>query len=398
MGKIKRFFLKQSIKKDFALYILFYILSSLVLSLLCSEFCKYKQRQIGEKYKIEYESNKLFTKKLFYNDKNNDQYIHYYTTDITELFTFFDELIYNILGICSGIVYPISFIICIGITSILFYKRKLQKPLEILNNAADNISDNNLDFEIIYNKQDELGKLCLSFEKMRRILRDNNIEMWRQIEERRRLNVAFAHDLRTPLTVLKGQSEMLIKYAPEMSEEKIIEIVKMMKRHIARLENYVNTMNDLQHLENIEIQKKAVEIGNIVKQMNSIGASVCLTKKFLFKEKPINTIKMELDESIIMRVYENLLANAIQYVHDTITVSAYIQENYFCIIVSDDGKGFSPKDLIDATKPFYKSSQETDNKHFGMGLNICKILCEKHGGNLKLENKNGAFVTATFRS
>ena len=49
-------------------------------------------------------------------------------------------------------------------------------------------------------------------------------------------------------------------------------------------------------------------------------------------------IKMELDESIIMRVYENLLANAIQYVHDTITVSAYIQENYFCIIVSDDGK------------------------------------------------------------
>ena len=97
----------------------------------------------------------MFTKKLFYNDKNNDQYIHYYTTDITELFTFFDELIYNILGICSGIVYPISFIICIGITSILFYKRKLQKPLEILNNAADNISDNNLDFEIIYNKQDE---------------------------------------------------------------------------------------------------------------------------------------------------------------------------------------------------------------------------------------------------
>ena len=60
-----------------------------------------------------------------------------------------------------------------------------------------------------------------------------------------------------------------------------------MKRHIARLENYVNTMNDLQHLENIEIQKKAVEIGNIVKQMNSIGASVCLTKKFLFKEKPL---------------------------------------------------------------------------------------------------------------
>ena len=123
-----------------------------------------------------------------------------------------------------------------------------------------------------------------------------------------------------------------------------------------------------------------------------------MTKKFLFKEKPINTIKMELDESIIMRVYENLLANAIRYVHDTITVSAYIQENYFCIIVSDDGKGFSPKDLIDATKPFYKSSQETDNKHFGMGLNICKILCEKHGGNLKLENKNGAFVIATFRS
>lgn len=398
MGKIKRFLLKKSIKKDFAIYILFYILSSLVLSLICSEFCKSKQKQICEKYKIEYEYNRQSTKKLLYDDNSNDLSINYYTADITTLFTPSEELVYNIFGICSVIVYPISFIICIGITSILFYKRKLQKPLEILSDAAGNISDNNLDFEIIYNKQDELGKLCLSFEKMRRVLRDNNIEMWRQIEERGRLNVAFAHDLRTPLTVLKGQSEILIKYAPEMSQEKIVEIAKMMERHIARLENYVNTMNDLQRLENIEIQKKSIEIGSIVKQINSIGNSVCSTKKFLFREKPIGTIKMELDESVIMRVYENLLANAVRYAHDTIIVSVYIKENYFCITVLDDGKGFSPKDLIDATKPFYKSSEETDNKHFGMGLNICKILCEKHGGNLKLENSNGAFVTATFRS
>ena len=256
----------------------------------------------------------------------------------------------------------------------------MQKPLELLGAAADKIADNNLDFTIHYDRPDEFGRLCQSFEKMRSALRDNNLELWRQIEERRRLNAAFAHDLRTPLTVLKGQSEMLVKYAPELSEEKIIETAKMMQRHIARLENYVNTMNTLQRLEDIEIQKSPISIEMLFHQLQITGASICTDKTFLLKQMMIEPCEKTISLSR----------------EPTIIVSPFIKDNYFYIAVSDDGPGFSAKDLSEATKPFYKAAEKTQQEHFGMGLNICKILCEKHSGFLKLDNKNGAVVTAGF--
>ena len=98
-----------------------------------------------------------------------------------------------------------------------------------------------------------------------------------------------------------------------------------------------------------------------------------------------------------MQVYENLLTNAVRFAHSMVNVSVYNKDNYLCVIVSDDGNGFSEKDLTEATRPFYKSAEEISNKHLGMGLNICKVLCEKHGGYLKLENNDGAYVTAAFR-
>lgn len=134
---------------------------------------------------------------------------------------------------CIGI--PLWSLLCVVVCGIIFYHRKIEKPIGVLLEASENISNNQLDFSVEVPEKNELGDLCLSFEKMRSALRDNNLEMWRQVEERKRLNAAFAHDLRMPLTVLKGQTEMLVKYAPKMSEEKIISTAEMMGRHITRL-------------------------------------------------------------------------------------------------------------------------------------------------------------------
>lgn len=397
MGKIKKLFQAKSLKKAFACYIIFYILLALLLSLVCSGFCKFEQEQICKKYEAEYVNKGLLTRENFYDESGDTFHINYYTEDITTLFEPFENLMYNILGICSIVAYPVSFLVCIGITSILFYQRKLQKPLEVLNHAANNICNNNLDFHIIYEQEDELGRLCSSFEKMRLALQESNLEMWRQIEERKRLNAAFAHDLRTPLTVLMGESEMLIKYTPKMSQEKIIDTAVMMKRHIVRLESYVNTMNDLQRLEDIEIQKQVMQIDDMIRQMRETGESICTDHSFQLARGSIHGQKIHVDLSVMMQVYENLLTNAVRYARDMVTVTVSASKDCLCFTVSDDGKGFAEKDLFEAIKPFYKAVQETVNGHFGMGLYICKVLCEKHGGYLKLENKKGAFVTAVFR-
>lgn len=403
MGKITVFFKRKSIKTAFTTFMFICIVSALLLSLVLSNFCQWGQSKIYKQYQIQFE---VFDPEMvieFDKTDENEQKgcISYHTPhaplNLKDHFTPTDRTVYNILSFMSVCIYPICFIVCIVVTSVLFYKRQLQKPIAILDYAAGEIADNNLDFKIAYDKEDELGKLCASFEKMRQALQESNEEMWRQIEERKRLNAAFSHDLRTPLTVLKGQSELLRQYAPKMTTEKVSNTSEMMHRHIVRLEEYVQTMGELQRLEDIEIVRQSVPMNGVCRQFREIGEAVCNGKALFCEVMEDKHIDLNIDTAIVLRVYDNLLANAVRFAKKKIKVSAESRDGYLYLTVSDDGSGFAGKDLENATKPFYKTVRETDNEHFGMGLNICKILCEKHGGYIRLSNRDGAVVTAAFR-
>ena len=86
----------------------------------------------------------------------------------------------------------------------MFYRIKLKEPLDALKQGIIHIADNDLSFSMGYQKQDELGQLCGAFEKMRRELLDNNRRMWALVDERKKINASISHDLRTPITVIKG--------------------------------------------------------------------------------------------------------------------------------------------------------------------------------------------------
>ena len=132
-----------------------------------------------------------------------------------------------------------------------FWRRKLDGPIRTLTDASSRIARSDLDFHIEATSANELGRLCSSFEYMRAALDRSARETWAQMEERRRLNSAFAHDLRTPLTVLKGRAAMLASELPSgaLSGSEAAEEVKVMQRHIARLERYVDAMANVQRLE-----------------------------------------------------------------------------------------------------------------------------------------------------
>lgn len=398
MGRNKEHLPAKSLKTLFILYTLACILSAFLASLFFSAMCQLGQSKIYDDYAAAYKNTNFMTEvemrdKL---DCSSHGTLMFQTGNLHSFFTPADSFLYNTLGLLSVAIPPACFMFGVCITGRLFYRRQLREPLELLNRAADNISDSNLDFQIVCHTRNELGKLCSSFEKMRAALRQNHMEMWRQIEERKRLNAAFSHDLRTPLTVLKGQSEMLLHYAHQMPEEKLLATIQMMQRHIARLEVYVNTMNGLQRLEDLEVNKTTVAVRDTIRQMRSTGVSLCMNRKFEFNDETRNLPGLSLDLSVIMRVYENLLSNAARYAREKVTVSVRAEGTFFLLTVSDDGKGFTQEELTAAVKPFYSSAPESDGLHFGMGLNICKILCEKHGGYLTLENRSGASVTAVF--
>ena len=91
-----------------------------------------------------------------------------------------------------------------------------------------------------------------------------------------------------------------------------------------------------------------------------------------------------------------VVTNSIRYAKNNITIKIEIQNNDLVISVSDYGCGFKISDIGKATLPFYKSSKEISTEHLGLGLNICKILSGRHGGNIQISNNEtgGACVTA----
>lgn len=292
-------------------------------------------------------------------------------------------------------------------TSFLFYKKKLKEPLRILKYATGQVGKNNLDFEIYYDNKDEMGDLCHSFDLMRKQLIANNQKMWDMMEEQKRLNAAFAHDLRTPLTVLRGYTDFLQEYIPEgkISEEKLLSTLLMMSGHIERLERYSNTMKEINSFEEIPIHPVQMDYSELLEKVQEVirvmdgknGIAVRLTD--IRKE---GSKEMYLDESILMEVFENLMSNALRYTVKEIRITLEIEEkeNKLLLSVADDGKGFSAKGLTMAAKPYYKDNTESNSTHFGIGLYICKLLCEKHGGWLSVSNSmtHGAIITAAFHT
>ncbi|HFL3266934.1 TPA: ATP-binding protein [Clostridioides difficile] len=317
-------------------------------------------------------------------------------------FSNYDKTLLNIINILQLVLPLIFFIGLLLLADIIFYKVKLKTPIEILNKGAMEISNNNLDFCLEYNNNDELGNLCNAFEKMRSELNKNNIKMWTMINDRKQLNAAFSHDLRNPLTVLKGYSNYLTKYIPtgKLSDEKILSTTQLMSEHINRIEYYVENMSNAQRLEDLVVSKSMSNINKFIENLDENISIIAKQEEKSFKLKSqINNVNLLFDENIILRVVENIILNAFRYARNNVSILIYLEQELLTFVIEDDGIGFSKESLKSALRPFYRDKTLNEsNAHFGMGLYISKILCEKHGGSISIENNstNSAKITAKF--
>ena len=290
---------------------------------------------------------------------------------------------------------PIYSAFCIIAAALLFYRNRLKKPLVELRTASEKIANNDLDFSIDYDNNDELGQLCASFEIMRTTLADNFSKMWRQVEERKALNAAFAHDLRTPLTVLKGYNEML--QTSDNSQTR--ETAATMGKHISRMENYVSSMSNIRRMEDTQPEYKLIGLQPLVSSLYDSAKIICTKNgKELILQNDISVLQLSLDSAFISQVCNNLISNAVRYARTLVTISFTLHDNGLLLSVSDDGNGFDKDSLQKAANPYF-TGESNHSEHFGLGLYICKLLCEHHNGYLKIENTaTGANVSAYFKS
>ena len=295
---------------------------------------------------------------------------------------------------------PVFYIaVGIGAAAAVYYRKKLREPITQLQNGVERIQEDNLDFHIEYDGDDELGRLCCSMEKMRRELRQKHKALWESLEQRKLLNASVAHDLRTPITVLKGYLDYLEKNIPQdkLTEDMLFDTVSSMQGAVNRLELYVESVRDIEKIETIEIEKRSENVKLLLNELRSNVRQLAGNKEIIISND-IAVDKIQIDKGVFFRILENLLQNALRYAEEQVSINLSHKKDFLILTVKDDGKGFSAVDLEKATTVFYSNDKE--KQHFGIGLSVCKILCEKHGGLLYVGNQKekGACVTAKLKS
>lgn len=286
----------------------------------------------------------------------------------------------------------------------LFFKNRMEVPMELLKEEAAYISRNDLSFECRYDSGDEMGELCRFFDDMRLQMIENQKATWKLMEEQRKLNAAFAHDLRTPLTVLRGYTDYLVQFYPQgkVTESQLCDKLKVMNDQVLRLMNFSSTMKEITTIEEIEVRRKRIPYKQLEK--NILGMIDALNGLGGIELSLLSGLKeggsCYLDEQIFMEVLENIVSNAMRYANTKIQISmeSSEEETHLLVYVQDDGKGFTKEGLKMADRPYYRDKQGKEGEHFGLGLFICSMLCGKHGGVLGMSNSidGGAITEVSF--
>lgn len=291
---------------------------------------------------------------------------------------------YQKLRIISPIVINgVSIIIAIT----LYYRIKLQKSLAMLESGIEKISVKELDFSIENPSNDELGHLCSAFENMRIELAHTFHALWQSEENQRNLYRAFAHDLRTPLTIIKGNNDLIELVAAKHNDwDKALGAVHLSNNAIERIEQYAEQLRELECIDDwqpIVAECDMEELAETIKQQ------VYVLGKEFGKLVEVTMQKGEsayLDRNAVMRALDNLVMNALQHAHHSISVHIWQHKQTLEITVHDDGSGFSPEAFKKATTPFWSTDKSCG--HIGLGLTIAKNLVEKCDGSLVIGNSS----------
>ena len=237
---------------------------------------------------------------------------------------------------------------------------------------------------------------------MREALARNNLELWRRIEDEQELRAAIAHDVRSPLAVLKGYLEMLITYLPggTIAPKKAMEMLEESRKQTERMDLFVETMGRISSLEQRELKIAPITARGLGTALEpELRVLEQREGKRIFLKLSEADVIFEGDQEVILEVAENLLSNGLRYAREQVHIEIRVTRECLKLLVRDDGEGFL-EEAEKVTLAFYQKNARDSLKHAGMGMYISRLYCERHGGCLLLENEDqgGALVTAVFGS
>nr|WP_295974537.1 HAMP domain-containing sensor histidine kinase [uncultured Bacillus sp.] len=278
----------------------------------------------------------------------------------------------------------------------LFYKQRIVQPLEIIEHSIQQMKKGNYNQPLYFNTYDEFEGTVRGLDSLRQTSRSKEAELSKLHQEQKKINAAFSHDLRTPLAIIQNNIELLeeLHHQGRLTEPFFDKSVTKIKNSVNRLVDFSQTMQEIQKIDEIPLEKTQQSLSQIEAHLRELGKTLS-EKKLSLQTDYHPELKANYDIQVIDEVMQNLLSNASRFAVTEIEITIQADEKFLCIFVKDDGKGFSKKELEIATDPYYSHNKES---HFGLGLTISEILTKKHGGALKLSNSvdGGAIVTSIF--
>lgn len=273
------------------------------------------------------------------------------------------------------------------IVTALFAKR-LKTQLHPLLSATQKIKEQDLDFEVQQSGIKEFNNILLSISDMKSELKHSLEQQWHMEQIKKEQTSALAHDIKTPLTIIKGNAELL--HDSNLTEEQQ-KYTGYILKNADRMERYLKMLIDLTRAEtgySINLRKIKTEpfVKDLMDQINGLAAPKQLQVGFIQRDLPQ---EFTADSGLLGRAIMNVISNAADYSpeHGKISISAETVGKHIAFCVTDSGKGFSQEDLKQATAQFYMGDKSRGvDTHFGIGLFIADAIIKLHHGSLKIKN------------
>lgn len=275
------------------------------------------------------------------------------------------------------------------VTTTLIWAKKISKELNPLLEASEEIGKQNLDFQVKKSNIQEFNVILDSLEKMKVGLSESLRTNWREEEKKRNQISALSHDIKTPLSIIKGNSELLGETNLTEDQESYLGYIR---KNTNRIGKYIETLmlvsksNQVNELNLIEIRAKEF-VENIEKLAKEFTSTYKLN---LLEDINYENGVLIVDLKNFERAFLNILSNSEEQSPKNSTIELLIcsKADELQISILDQGHGFTGEDLLYAKDQFYQGDKSRHSKeNYGIGLFVAEQIIKMHGGSLILENR-----------
>ena len=280
--------------------------------------------------------------------------------------------------------YGLATLIVIGVLMVWWLAQVLRRSLADLQRASRRIAAGDLDFRLRTEGRDEVAAVARSFDRMRRSLIEERRKLHAERERKRSFLMAVSHDLRTPLTSIKGYLEALQDgIARDRGAEQ--RYLRIARDRADLLETRIADLNELLRMETGEWRMQRdprslkVVLDELVRDYRE--DAVLLGRTFQAAlDLPANVV-VDADWSLFSRVTDNLMENALHYTHggDRIRFAALQHNGAVQVAVEDSGPGIPADQLQHVFDPFFRGDTVQPEAGSGLGLAVARSIVEAHG-------------------